>query len=497
MNNMNNIAPIWVDVTTILHWRRPVVGIVRVEQQFCSWLIENAPPGVRFCHYDKTGKKFYSLTPDQVRAQLARIMNYATIQTATTPQRSQFRQNLRHRIKAIVGLLPPKLAISVIGALIKAKPRLVRIINYCRHHLQRLRLSLSGAPHAVPSTPNGEPLEFTPGSVYVSMGLDWDNKDMAHLYRIKQAKGLKCLLFCYDVIPVLMPQLCVADVSRQFAHYFADLAWTADRILCISDATRNDLARLLDRLAVPYRDAARVHLGGDILPGANAQTGASSAITDVLKMPYILFVSTIERRKNHEILYRAYTRLAAQGVQLPKLVFVGMPGWGVQELLLDIALDPNVKEHIIQLNHVNDADLAELYQHAQFTVYPSLYEGWGLPVAESLAFGKFCLSSNAASLPEVGQGWVEYLDPWDLPAWVERLRFLIENPAWVRQKNASIAAGYQPHSWQSTAAEIYAHAMQLAAHTASQKVLDLNETDQPKEAEAGAGMATATTETVA
>ena len=105
-----------------------------------------------------------------------------------------------------------------------------------------------------------------------------------------------------------------------------------------------------------------------------------------------------------------------------------MPGWGVDGLLSDLRLDFRIKPYVKILNHVSDGDLALLYQYAEFTVFPSLYEGWGLPIAESLAFGKFCLASNAASIPEVGGALVEYLDPWDLPAWAERLKWYFDSP---------------------------------------------------------------------
>ena len=97
------------------------------------------------------------------------------------------------------------------------------------------------------------------------------------------------------------------------------------------------------------------------------------------KQPFILFVSTIERRKNHEVLYRAYHLLARQGTieSLPKLVFVGMPGWGVGDLLKEIELDPLTRGMIIQLHHVSDGELSYLYKKALFCVFPSLYEGVG------------------------------------------------------------------------------------------------------------------------
>lgn len=449
---------IWVDVTTLMHWQRPAVGIVRVEHQFCQWLLQ-AGLGVHFCRYDKYRKIFFRVQRDEVQTRIQHINAFQTAPVGTSVSLEQ-RARLLHLVKRFIAVLPPSLALRVRNSLIRLRPR----VNSARHRIktawQRLRRFSELSGSAMPAEPAGEIIRFGPGSVYVSMGLDWDYKDMADIYVLKQEQGFKCLFFCYDTIPVKFPHLCVADVSRQFAHYFADLAWASDRILCISDSSRRDLLKLMDQLGVPAPDAARVHLGGDIVPEEGAAT-LSPAIAPLLERPYLLFVSTIERRKNHEILYRAYTRLVEEGLELPRLIFVGMPGWGVQEFLSDIHLDPRVQGLIIQLNHVNDSDLAVLYRQAQFTLYPSLYEGWGLPVAESLVFGKYCLCSNTSSLPEVGQDFVDYLDPWDLPAWVDRLRFLITHPEWVAERNQLIAANYRPHPWKATAAEIHGHALQL------------------------------------
>ena len=116
---------------------------------------------------------------------------------------------------------------------------------------------------------------------------------------------------------------------------------------------------------------------------------------------------------------------------------------------------------IVCLNHVSDGELAWLYRHAAFTVFPSLYEGWGLPVVESLAWGKFCLASSAASLPEAGGTWAEYQDPWDLPAWVDRLGHYMQHPQEVQARNDRIAREFRAPGWAQTAQAI--HDVVLAA----------------------------------
>lgn len=464
MSTFNHSSPaihsICVDVTTLVNWHRPAVGIVRVEQQLCRWLLDQQPAGLHFVVYNRDRGQFSELSQALVQEHLARLDGYNSDQgTAYEQMPPNLEERLRRRALTLLARVPSRWQLMLYNRLLKARPAVHQLVRRVRRLRDQLKAPRTTAPAAV--VDEGKAFELPSGSVYISLGLDWNYKDMAQIYRIKQARQLRMLLFCYDIIPIRLPQLCVADVSRQFAHYFVDLAWCADLILCISESSRRDLQDFLAKMGVPQPRCEVIRLGADILPGEGATTHAGETVSRLARDPYILFVSTIERRKNHEILYRAYTRLVEEGVALPQLIFVGMPGWGVAELFSDLGLDPRIQGRIQTLNHVSDAELAHLYQHASFTVYPSLYEGWGLPVAESLAYGKFCLCANTSSLPEVGEDWVEYLDPWDLPAWVDRLRYYITHPEEVARRNAAIAAGYRPHPWRQTAADIYRHASQL------------------------------------
>lgn len=458
---------ICVDVTTLLNWHRPAVGIVRVEQQLCRWLFEQSSEGVHFVVYNRTRGEFHECPRTQLQAHLESLDRCsAAHQVSSELTQPNLEERLRRRALHLLARTPSGLRLTLHSRLIKARPVVHQLVARARN--LRNRMNASRTTTSVLSIQECKPFDLPTGSVYISLGLDWDYKDMAQIYRIKQARQLKVLLFCYDIIPVRLPHLCVADVSRRFAHYFVDLAWCADIILCISESSRRDLQGFLLTMSVPLPRCEVVRLGGDVLPGQGPATQLSEGVARYAREPFILFVSTIERRKNHEILYRAYTRLAEEGIKLPLLIFVGMPGWGVGELHADIALDPRTQGRIHALNNVTDAELAHLYQRASFTVYPSLYEGWGLPVGESLAYGKFCICANTSSLPEVGESWVEYLDPWDLPGWVDRLRYYITHPEEVARRNSEISDGYKPHLWRQTAADIYGYAtrlQQLAAQT--------------------------------
>jgi len=457
MNAVLAPATVWVHVSTLMAWTRPPVGIVRVEQEYCRWLLARGDQDsetIRFCIYNRALRRFEEVAREQV---LAKLQPAATPAQAPRAPLAGWKLRAKAMARAVLPYLPaPWVAPLRSNARLAYHHFLVRKARM-QGLLQRLRDRLAG--QAAASADDGPRAPFAPGDRLVSLGLDWDYLDQKELFRIKQQLGLKTTLICYDVIPVLFPQLVVLPPGG-FGAYVVDMAWCADAVLCISEYTRKDCEAVLRRLGAPVPPTHVIHLGSE-LRGAQGEgappAGFSHGPAD---RPFVLFVSTIERRKNHEILYRAWTRLREQGITPHRLVFVGMQGWGVSDLMNDLRLDPRVQDDIVSLNHVSDGELAWLYRHAAFTVFPSLYEGWGLPLVESLAWGKFCLASNAASLPEAGGDFAEYLDPWDLPAWVERLAHYMQHPEEVSRHNARIAREFRAPTWAGTAETIHRVALQ-------------------------------------
>lgn len=387
---------IWLDVTTTLGRQRPVSGIYRVEDALLRGGLGYREETLRFCVFDKDSQSWFEIS----RPRLQALMSDMDSGTYPIPGAS---------LAAVKADFPrPLPTAGQLGELI---------------------------------TP------FAAGDSLVSAGLDWDDKDLPLLWQVRNAMGLHVVLFCYDVIPILLPQLCCPGVPEKFQTYFCDAAWTADHILCISENSRRDLEKYLQTVGAPVPPLSVVRLGCDFhVPHAQRVT---AEIRELAATRYILFVSTIEARKNHKVLYQAYKSLISCGHRyLPVVCLVGMQGWGVGELMHLLAYDKAVARYFRILNHVSDDDLGFLYEHAYFTVYPSLYEGWGLPVAESLAAGKFCLASSAASIPEIGGELVEYADPQKPQEWAQRLLWYFEHPEEVVQREESIRQEYSAPGWQ-------------------------------------------------
>ena len=114
-------------------------------------------------------------------------------------------------------------------------------------------------------------------------------------------------------------------------------------------------------------------------------------------------------------------------------------------------------DRIVHLEDVADPELADFYRACAFTIFPSLAEGWGLPVAESLATGKFCLASNATAIPEVGGDLVGYFDPADAEDCFRKIEDYILDRKRLAVAERRIKTGYRGRSWAACARRLSQH----------------------------------------
>jgi glycosyltransferase involved in cell wall biosynthesis len=164
---------------------------------------------------------------------------------------------------------------------------------------------------------------------------------------------------------------------------------------------------------------------------------------------YVLFVSTIEIRKNHRLLVRVWRRLIERhgADAVPALIFAGQIGWLVDDLLAELAASDYLDGKIMLLPGLADDELRQAYRSSLFTVFPSLCEGWGLPIAESLMHGKFCVASNRTSIPEVGGDLIDYFDPANEDDALAKIERLLLDPGYLTAREARLQAEYRPRAW--------------------------------------------------
>ncbi|MBU4563876.1 MAG: glycosyltransferase family 4 protein [Desulfarculus sp.] len=182
-----------------------------------------------------------------------------------------------------------------------------------------------------------------------------------------------------------------------------------------------------------------------------------------LERPYLLFVGTLEPRKNLVRLLAAYERLVAGGQDEFDLVLAGGTGWKAGPIEEALSHSP-VRERIRRLGYVPGPDLPALYQGAWALVYPSLYEGFGLPVLEALACGVPVVTSAAASLPEVGGDAALYLDPEDPEQLLDALERITGQPGLredLAAKAPTQAGRFSQEAMGRTALAVYREAAEL------------------------------------
>jgi glycosyltransferase involved in cell wall biosynthesis len=172
----------------------------------------------------------------------------------------------------------------------------------------------------------------------------------------------------------------------------------------------------------------------------------------------VLCVSTIEVRKNHLLLFRAWRRLVEEmpAGTVPKLVFAGGIGWLVDDLMQQMRNAAFLGGLVEVVESPSDAQLAALYRGAMFTVYPSHYEGWGLPVVESHDFGTPVVCADNTSLPEAGGDLARYFEADSVGDAVRVIRGLLEDPAGLAAWRAVVQTRFRPVAWRETAAAMLA-----------------------------------------
>ena len=232
----------------------------------------------------------------------------------------------------------------------------------------------------------------------------------------------------------------------------AELAWMSDAVMCISKSSADDYAEFCRELQVPCPPLEVFRLG-DAERGARFR-GLCPAFLKGKR--FVLLVSSIEPRKNQRLLYNAWDDLARDPTFPDDVVLaiVGASQWMSKDLIREMELNPTVKDRIVLINDADDSQLHALYAECLFTVFPSFYEGWGLPVAESLGAGKICLASDRGSIPEISALTV-MLSPYDHAAWCDAIRsYVTDEPGRVRLER-KIRDEFRPTSWEHTARSFF------------------------------------------
>lgn len=327
---------------------------------------------------------------------------------------------------------------------------LLGILNYIRQPSVSQARLLSMIEAAEQNATLVEPVR---GQFYFVLGAFWGFGSNAARYAKLKRAGLHVGVYIYDLIPITHPEYCSAGLVNEFTLALGDGLHVFDFILTISEYVAQDVRRYLAKNnlrsipveAVPL--AHQIHDAPAEVPAPLQAVAWQGPIAPLQHRKFVLMVSTIEPRKNHIYLYQVWKALLEEGLDPPNLVFVGRYGWRVNDLRDMLEGTRFLGGRIHVLHDLSDVALELLYRSCLFTAFPSVMEGWGLPVGESLTHGRPSVASNTSSIPEVGGDLVDYIDPWNVRDGVRVFRKMISDDAYRTARTKNIRDKFVPRTW--------------------------------------------------
>lgn len=390
---------LWIDLTDFLQWKGNLTGIQRIQYNLSKKYIESGRD-VHFFVYTEADHRFTEVDfrPDE-------IVRSGIVAPGSADSRGTLRGRIFKRVSIAMG-----------GSATDARGDIAS--------------------------------PFASGDTVLVMGGIWVGDFIDDLVSCKERYGLRFVHFAFDMIPTLFPGYVVDWLPNAFTAYQKKVFTHADGIVAISESTAKDVRNFIEEHQIEKAPAITVvRIGEAIDTGSEREeTAAISNIAGLDGVQFILSVSTIEGRKNHAALFYVMKEAKRRGIALPKFVIVGRNGWLTDDIRYMMKNDADAKKGILVLNDMSDEQLVWLYENCRFTIFPSFYEGWGMPIAESLAYGKMCLASDTSSMPEIAGSLLDYFSPYDTNAILSSVVKYLDDDI-LQKKEAEIAARYKPTSW--------------------------------------------------
>lgn len=389
---------IWVDATDFLTWQGHLTGIQRVLAMLAGGMKVELGDKLKYIYFDPTINRFYkadtfSITKD--------------------------------------GVVSGKLRKNRIFDGDRSIP--LRIIR-------KIYANIFRPPN--PEIKDGDIL-FIPGSnlAYPRFG--------PKMAQLKDKYNLKVVHVMHDVLPLSTPQFFDPKLCEDFLVYFSDVMRYSDHIVSVSQATDREVEEYFGELLKTH-DAKR-HV---IHSGSSIQVKQSGMPKNFSYEPseYLFSWGTVEPRKNRELLYAAYKYAQREAIDLPPLVIAGKVGWLSTDFMEVLVRDESLNNKITFVESPADHELIWLIENCKFTLFPSHAEGWGLPIAESLFYGKTCISTKTSSMPEVAGDVISYVDnPYDAAEMAKAIQRLAipKNLAAAEKK----VREFKPISWDKSVSD--------------------------------------------
>lgn len=431
---------VWIDLTDMVGWKGQFGGTQRVVYGIAEEFYQNKDSQlVKFCVFDEKEASFHEYDFEIIRGSALRVAHSVKESDAISkkayvremivqriPRKLLSNEKLRHAgKKGAKAIYRPTKKGHVISKAIFSK-------------------STRSTTHQA-----GNRVNFVQEDTVLLLGKPWDTPTMLpKLADMKLTTNFKLVAIVYDLVIPLYPHLHTELLFKDYTQYMFELAQAADLVLPISESSKKDYEIFCKKLSLPCPEQHVIRLGDRLESVAKPMKP-----TGPIAKNYVLSVGTIEVRKNHALLYNTYKLAEENGIELPQLIIVGRLGWNSDDIYRLMTRDEAVHNKILIMESVSDSELAWLYEHCLFTVYPSMYEGWGLPVAESIQYGKLVASSNASSMPEIAGELLDYFSPYSAGECLSVMTRYLNDEIRAKAED-KIKNKYKTTTWRDTYNEI-------------------------------------------
>lgn len=309
------------------------------------------------------------------------------------------------------------------------------------------------------------------GDLLVLPDAYWARKEIWEAVRAARARGAFAAVVVYDLIPMTHPEFVGQRRTQRFIEYLREVSANADLILAISQTVRRQLERVLPELAGgrPYcQQICDFPLGAEF-PASPNSASQSAAVRPELRQlfsacpgdrPY-LTVAAFDPRKNHRYLLDAFDMLwksQAEGSSPPRLCLVGRVGGRCEDVMQRIAQHDRLGKQLFAFHDLNDIELKYCYEHCRGVIFPSIVEGYGLPIVEALWHGARTFASDTDIHREVGGRACQYFNL-DSPSSLVELLLDDANQAGCSPSHLS-----RPHTWAESAEIFFSQCLTAFAH---------------------------------
>ena len=263
-----------------------------------------------------------------------------------------------------------------------------------------------------------------------------------------RAADVRPVYMIHDLIPITHPEYCRAGEAERHIGRVRNMLASATGIIGNSRATLDSLAAFAAQDAVTVPATIAAALGTDL-------RGQRPVPASPPERPTFVMLGTIEARKNHLMLLQIWAHLVrAHGADAPRLLIIGQRGWECEQVFDLLDHSEELRGAVVEVGHCSDADLDRHLRGARALLFPSLVEGYGLPLIEALASGTPVIASNLPVFHEIGQEVPDFIDPLEGPAWQAAILSYARDESVARDAQVARLAAFRAPTWDDHFARI-------------------------------------------